>query len=199
MDYLSSVAIAPKAPPVAQATGGVFFCIGRFPQEYSGDSNMSSIPISKEGFQALEQELDRLKKERPHVIQAIKEAREEGDLKENAGYDAARERQGMLEARIKYIESRMALFNVIDLSTLSSEKAIFGATVTVEDADTGEEREFTLLGPDEADYAKGTISIQSPVGVALLGKEVGDEITVNAPRGRINYEIIDIQFKKKTA
>ena len=81
---------------------------------------MSSIPISKEGFQALEQELDRLKKERPHVIQAIKEAREEGDLKENAGYDAARERQGMLEARIKYIESRMALFNVIDLSTLSS-------------------------------------------------------------------------------
>ena len=155
---------------------------------------MSSIPISKEGFQALEQELDRLKKERPHVIQAIKEAREEGDLKENA-----RERQGMLEARIKYIESRMALFNVIDLSTLSSEKAIFGATVTVEDADTGEEREFTLLGPDEADYAKGTISIQSPVGVALLGKEVGDEITVNAPRGRINYEIIDIQFKKKTA
>ena len=160
---------------------------------------MSSIPISKEGFQALEQELDRLKKERRHVIQAIKEAREEGDLKENAGYDAARERQGMLEARIKYIESRMALFNVIDLSTLSSEKAIFGATVTVEDADTGEEREFTLLGPDEADYAKGTISIQSPVGVALLGKEVGDEITVNAPRGRINYEIIDIQFKKKTA
>ena len=156
---------------------------------------MSSIPISKEGFQALEQELDRLKKERPHVIQAIKEAH----LKENAGYDAARERQGMLEARIKYIESRMALFNVIDLSTLSSEKAIFGATVTVEDADTGEEREFTLLGPDEADYAKGTISIQSPVGVALLGKEVGDEITVNAPRGRINYEIIDIQFKKKTA
>ena len=104
-----------------------------------------------------------------------------------------------IEARIKYIESRMALFNVIDLSTLSSEKAIFGATVTVEDADTGEEREFTLLGPDEADYAKGTISIQSPVGVALLGKEVGDEITVNAPRGRINYEIIDIQFKKKTA
>ena len=158
---------------------------------------MSSIPISKEGFQALEQELDRLKKERPHVIQAIKEAREEGDLKENAGYDAARERQGMLEARIKYIESRMAVFNVIDLSTLSSEKAIFGATVTVEDVDTGEEREFTLLG--EADYAKGTISIQSPVGVALLGKEVGDEITVNAPRGRINYEIIDIQFKKKTA
>ena len=98
---------------------------------------MSSIPISKEGFQALEQELDRLKKERPHVIQAIKEAREEGDLKENAGYDAARERQGMLEARIKYIESRMALFNVIDLSTLSSEKAILFQGREADSADGG--------------------------------------------------------------
>ena len=199
MDYLSSVAIAPKLHPSRRRRGAFFFVSGGFRQNIQEITTRARYPISKEGFQALEQELDRLKKERPHVIQAIKEAREEGDLKENAGYDAARERQGMLEARIKYIESRMALFNVIDLSTLSSEKAIFGATVTVEDADTGEEREFTLLGPDEADYAKGTISIQSPVGVALLGKEVGDEITVNAPRGRINYEIIDIQFKKKTA
>ena len=156
---------------------------------------MSSIPISREGFLQLEQELARLKKERPHVIQAIKEAREEGDLKENAGYDAARERQGMLEARINYIESRMGRFNVIDIATLSGEKAIFGATVVVEDIDSGEEREFTLLGPDEADYSKGTISIQSPVGQAILGKEIGDEITVNAPRGKINYEIVDIQFK----
>lgn len=156
---------------------------------------MSSIPISKEGFLALEQELDRLKKERPQVIQAIKEAREEGDLKENAGYDAARERQGMLEARIKYIESRMSQFNVIDRSTLSGDKAIFGTTVTVEDIDTGEERQFTMLGPDEADYANGSISILSPVGQALLGKEIGDEIAVNAPRGRINYEIVNIQFK----
>lgn len=160
---------------------------------------MSSIPISKEGYQALEQELDRLKKERPGVIQAIKEAREEGDLSENAGYDAARERQGMLEARIKYIESRMGLFNVIDLSTLHSEKAIFGATVLVEDIDSGEQREFTLLGPDEADYSKGSISILSPVGQALLGKEVGDEIIVNAPRGKINYEIMEIRFGKHKA
>ena len=159
---------------------------------------MSSIPISKEGFQALEQELDRLKKERPHVIQAIKEAREEGDLKENAGYDAARERQGMLEARIKYIESRMALFNVIDLSTLSSESHLR------RDRDRGgcgyrRGTRIHAARPGRGRLCKGTISIQSPVGVALLGKEVGDEITVNAPRGRINYEIIDIQFKKKTA
>lgn len=154
-----------------------------------------SIPISKEGFQNLERELERLKKERPLVIQAIKEAREEGDLKENAGYDAARERQGMLEARITYIESRMQDFNVIDLSTLKGEKAIFGATVTIEDIDSGEEKTFTLLGPDEADYAKGTISVYSPVGQALLGKEEGDEISVDAPRGRINYEITAISFR----
>lgn len=153
-----------------------------------------AIPISKTGFADLECELERLKKERPQVIQAIKEAREEGDLKENAGYDAARERQGMLEARISYIESRMSQFNIIDLSTLSSEKAIFGATVIVEDVDTGESKEFTILGPDEADYGKGSISIQSPVGQALLGKEVGDEITVNAPRGKIHYEIVAINF-----
>lgn len=155
---------------------------------------MAGIPISKTGFQALEQELAKLKKERPIVIQAIKEAREEGDLKENAGYDAARERQGILEARIAYIESRMPQFNVVDISKLSGEKAIFGATVTVEDEDTGETRQFTLLGPDEADYAKGSISVLSPVGQALLGKELGDEIIVNAPRGKINYEITAVRF-----
>lgn len=155
---------------------------------------MDKIPISKGGFHALELELDRLKKERPIVVQAIKEARAEGDLSENGGYDAARERQGLLEARISYIESRMPLFNIIDLNSLSGEKAIFGATVSVVDSETDEEKTFTLLGPDEADYSKGTISIFSPVGKALLGKEVGDEIAVNAPRGRINYEITEIHF-----
>ena len=154
-----------------------------------------SIPISREGFQRLEKELERLKAERPEVIEAIKVAREEGDLKENAGYDAARERQGMLEARITYIESRMAQFNVVDLDTVKSEKAIFGATVTVEDVDTGEEKLFTLLGPDEADYANGSVSVHSPVGTAMLGKEVGDEIVVDAPRGRISYEIIKIEYR----
>jgi transcription elongation factor GreA len=156
---------------------------------------MSSIPISVEGLKALEQELEKLKAERPEVIQAIKEAREEGDLKENAGYDAARERQGMLEARICYIESRMCRFNVIDLNTLQGEKAIFGATVVIEDSDTGERKTWTLLGPDEAEPSKGSISTISPVGRALLGKEVGDEITVDAPRGRIQYEIVSIEFK----
>ena len=154
-----------------------------------------SIPISKEGFRRLDKELERLKQERPEVIEAIKVAREEGDLKENAGYDAARERQGMLEARIAYIESRMAQFNVIDLDKVQSTKAVFGATATVEDVDTGEEKTFTLLGPDEADYAQGSISVQSPVGSAMLGKEVGDEFVVEAPRGRIVYEITKIEFR----
>ncbi len=155
---------------------------------------MSSIPISVQGFKQLEVELERLKKERPDVIQAIKEAREEGDLSENAGYDAARERQGMLEARIQYIESRMAQFNVIDLDTLSGEHVIFGATVVIEDVETEETKTFTLLGPDEADFSKGTISVQSPVARAMLGKEEGDEIVVDAPRGKIHYEIVSIEF-----
>ena len=153
-----------------------------------------NIPISKQGFAQLERELERLKAERPVIIQAIKEAREEGDLRENAGYDAARERQGMTEARITYIESRMSQFQVIDLDTLGGDKIIFGATVSVEDADTEEQKEFTLLGPDEADFSNGSISVLSPVGRALLGKEEGDEVGVDVPRGRVTYAILSVQF-----
>lgn len=156
---------------------------------------MRNIPISTQGYQKLEAELEQLKNERPAIIQAIKEAREEGDLRENAGYDAARERQGMAEARIKYIESRLGLYQIVDLDKLEGEKAIFGATVSVEDVENGEKREFTLLGPDEADPASGSISFLSPVGQALLGKEVGDEVTIEIPRGRVTYEITDISFR----
>lgn len=156
--------------------------------------NVTSIPISKQGYKKLEDELARLKSERPAIIQAIKEAREEGDLRENAGYDAARERQGMTEARIKYIESRMALYQIVDLDKLGGDRVVFGATVDVEDVDTEERRTFTILGPDEADPAKGSISFLSPVGQALLGKEEGDEVSVDIPRGRVTYEIISIAF-----
>lgn len=156
--------------------------------------NVTSIPISKQGYKKLEDELARLKSERPAIIQAIKEAREEGDLRENAGYDAARERQGMAEARIKYIESRMALYQVVDLDKLGGDKVVFGATVEVEDVDTEESRTFTILGPDEADPARGSISFLSPVGQALLGKEEGDEVSVDIPRGRVTYEIVSISF-----
>ncbi len=159
---------------------------------------MESIPISVEGFALVKLELERLKAERPGVIQAIKEAREEGDLSENAGYDAARERQGMLEAKITFIESRMPGFNVVDLNSLSGETIIFGATVKLVDLDTDEEREYTLVGPDETDFAKGKsgyISVFSPVGRALLGKHVGDEVVVEAPRGKITYEVLGVEFR----
>ena len=155
---------------------------------------MSSIPISVEGFEKIKRELEELKKERPGVIQAIKEAREEGDLKENAGYDAARERQGMLEAKISYIESRMPQFNVIDLDKLDGERVTFGATVEIEDVESGETKKFTLLGPDEADYKSGSISVASPMGKALLGKSVGDEVVVQAPRGAVEYEVVSVEF-----
>ena len=156
---------------------------------------MNRIPISVEGYKRLEKELDELKKERPAVIQAIKEAREEGDLRENAGYDAARERQGLLEARISHIESRMIRFEVIDIDVLQSDRAVFGATVTVEDMDSGERKTFTLLGPDEADHTRGTISIESPVGRALLGKQEGDEVSVQVPKGRVDYEVVSVAFQ----
>ena len=156
---------------------------------------MESIPISVEGFECVRQELERLKSERPEIVQAIKEAREEGDLSENAGYDAARERQGMLEAKITFIESRMPRFNVVDTTAMKGEKVIFGATVELLDLDTEEERRYTLVGPDETDFSgKGAISVFSPVGRALLGKEVGDEVMVEAPRGRILYEITSLVF-----
>jgi transcription elongation factor GreA len=155
---------------------------------------MDTIPISLAGFRQLEKELERLKKERPEVIEAIKTAREEGDLRENAGYDAARERQGMLEARIKYLESRMSRFNIIDLKTLGGDRIAFGATVEIKNLDTGEVKKYTLLGPDEADPNSGSISIAAPVGRALLGKEEGDEVVVEAPRGKISYEILSVSF-----
>ena len=155
----------------------------------------NSIPISVRGYKKLEEELARLKEERPAIIQAIKEAREEGDLRENAGYDAARERQGMAEARIKYIESRLALYQIFDLDKLSGDKVGFGATVEVEDVDSGDVKRFTILGPDEADPASGSISFLSPVGQALLGREAGDEVTVTIPRGRVVYEIISVTFE----
>jgi len=161
---------------------------------------MDSIPISPQGLELVKQELERLKKERPAVIQAIREAREEGDLSENAGYHAARERQGMIEAKIAYIESQMARFNVVRPEAVSSDGlAVYGATVVVEDADSGERKEFTLLGPDETEYVTGGVSVFSPVGRALLGHEAGDEVTVSVPRGRVAYEIVSIEFRDLAA
>ena len=160
---------------------------------------MENIPISVQGLALLKAELERLKKDRPEIIQAIKEAREEGDLSENAGYHAARERQGMLEAKITYIESRMPRFTVVDLAAMNSDTVVYGATVTLEDIETGETKEYIVLGPDETDYVKGSISVFSPVGRALLGREEGDEITVQAPRGKLSYEIVKVEYRDPSA
>lgn len=156
---------------------------------------MENIPISVQGLALVKIELENLKKARPEIIQAIKEAREEGDLSENAGYHAARERQGMLEAKITYIESRMPRFTVVDLATVESDSIVYGATVILEDVENGETKEYTILGPDETDYVKGSISVFSPVGRALLGREEGDEITVEVPRGKLSYEIVKIEYR----
>lgn len=160
---------------------------------------MDMIPISVEGYEKLKRELEDLKSQRPAIIKAIAEARAEGDLRENAGYDAARERQGMVEAKIRHIESHMAVFTIIDLMTMHGPKVAFGATVEVEDLENGEQKHFTLLGPDEADFSKGSISVLAPVGRALLGKEEGDVIEVNAPRGKIEYEILAVRYPSDEA
>ncbi|MFP4169139.1 MAG: transcription elongation factor GreA [Desulfonatronovibrionaceae bacterium] len=154
----------------------------------------TSIPISKQGFAKLKQELEELKKQRPEITQAIKEAREEGDLRENAGYDAAKERQGLLEAKITQIESRMPNFQVIDLDKMGGSRVAFGATVEIVNVETEENKRYTLLGPDESNVEKGTISIQAPLARALLGKEEGDEVEVNAPIGKVEYEIVSVEY-----
>ena len=160
---------------------------------------MESIPISVQGLEKMRKKLEALKNERPGVIQAIKEAREEGDLKENAGYHGARERQGIIEAQINYIESRIPVYDVIDLNTLDGDSIAFGATVELEDMETGDTKVYTLLGPDETDVSNGSISVHSPVAMALIGKMEGDEVVVDIPRGRVEYEIISVEYKGYTS
>ena len=148
---------------------------------------MSSIPISKEGYQLMQRELESLKRQRPEVSEAIRLAREEGDLRENGGYHAARERQGMMEARI-------GNYNVIDMGSMGGEKVCFGATVELEDVESGDKKRYIVLGPDETGFCKGSVSVLSPVGQAILGKCVGDEVVIMVPRGRVEYEVLHIEF-----
>ncbi len=151
--------------------------------------------MTAEGWQVLDDELKRLKTiERPAVIAAISEARSHGDLSENAEYHAAKERQGWIEGQIAEIEDRMARAQVIDVSKLSGSQVKFGATVSVVDEDTEEKRTYQIVGDQEADVKSGRISISSPIARALIGKEVGDTIEVNAPGGARGYEIIDLRF-----
>lgn len=157
---------------------------------------MKKIPITPQGYQKLKEELERLLKvERPQNIRAISEARSHGDLSENAEYHAAKERQSFIEGRIQELQSKLALAHVIDTSKVSQDKAAFGAKVKVLDVGTGEERLFTLVGPEEADIKNGKISINSPVGRSLIGKSTGESVTVKAPAKTMEYEILEINFE----
>jgi transcription elongation factor GreA len=147
------------------------------------------------GYAQLEAELKRLKAvERPAVIRALSEAREHGDLSENAEYHAARERQSFIEGRVRELEDKMSRAEVIDVSKLSGTQVKFGATVTVADEETDEENTYQLVGTDEADIAEGRLSITSPLARALIGKEIGDSAQVTTPAGPKTYEIVSVSF-----
>jgi len=156
---------------------------------------MIKVPMTASGFAAIKEELRwRQQEERPRIIEAIAEARSHGDLYENAEYHAARESQSLNEGRIAELEDFIARADVIDVSKLSGDKVKFGATVEVVDEDTEEKKTYQIVGDQEADVKSGRISISSPIARALIGKEVGDTIEVNAPGGARGYEIVDLRF-----
>ena len=153
-------------------------------------------PITMKGAKRLRDELDHLKSEkRPKIIAAIAEAREHGDLKENAEYHAAREEQGFIEGRIKQLEGELSHAEVIDVSKLNAgSKVVFGATVTLADVETDEEKRYQIVGDLEADIKLGLIAISSPVARALIGKNEGDSVAIAAPAGQREYEIVSVEY-----
>jgi len=157
---------------------------------------MSTTPLTIEGAEALKQELSHLKHvERPSVINAIAEARAQGDLSENAEYDAAKERQGFIEGRIAELEGKLATAQVIDVKALERDgRVVFGVTVELEDLDSGDTVQYKIVGDDEADLRFNKISISSPIARALIGKSVGDEATVHAPGGSRKVEILEVHY-----
>jgi transcription elongation factor GreA len=157
---------------------------------------MEKIPMTAQGFQALETEIKHLKSvERPAVIRAISEARAHGDLSENAEYHSAKERQSFIEGRVLELEDKLSRAQVIDVSKLSGKVVKFGATVTVVDEDTDQKAKYQIVGDLEADFAKGRISLSSPLARALIGKTNGDTVEVNTPSGGRSYEITKVEFK----
>lgn len=155
---------------------------------------MDRIPITPSGYEALKKELEHLKTvERPQNIQAIEEARAHGDLSENAEFDAAKEKQAFIETRVQELEYKLGNAEIIDPKNLEiGDKAVFGCTVILENIDSGEEVKYQIVGPDESDIQKGRISFSSPLGKAIIGKEIGTEIKINVPGGRRTYELVDI-------
>ena len=157
---------------------------------------MAKVPMTVEGAERLKAELQRLKSvERPAIIQAIAEARSHGDLSENADYDAAKERQGFVEGRIAEIEHKLAGAQVIDPAEVDGDgRVVFGATVELEDLDSGDVRRWQIVGEDEADIKHGKISVTSPIARALIGKSEGDTVEVQAPGGVRGYEILSVRY-----
>lgn len=156
---------------------------------------MNKVPMTVRGFETLKEELRwRQQEERPRIIEAIAEARSHGDLSENAEYHAAKEQQSLNEGQINELEDLTARADVIDVSKLTGDKIKFGATVQLVDEDTEEEKTYQIVGDQEADVKEGRISISSPIARALIGKEVGDTIEVNAPGGARGYEIVKVSF-----
>ena len=156
---------------------------------------MTKFPMTIQGARALEDELKHLKTVlRPQITQAIAEARELGDLKENAEYHAAREQQGMVEARIRDIEGRLQNAQVIDVASITpTGKVIFGTTVDIANVETDEQVTYQIVGDDEADIKQGKLSVSSPIARALIGKEEGDVVAVKTPSGLIEYEIVEVR------
>ena len=157
---------------------------------------MEKIPMTAIGYARLEKELKQLKTvERPSVIQAISEARAHGDLKENAEYHAAKEKQSFIEGRIQELESVVSRAEVIDLEAISGETVKFGATVTLVDEESEEETTYQVVGDYEADITQNRISISAPIGRALIGKKKGASVEVNTPKGARFYEVLEVEFK----
>ena len=157
---------------------------------------MSKIPVTLRGAEMLREELKRLKTvDRPAVVAAIAEARSHGDLSENAEYEAAKERQGFIEGRIAEVEGKLGNAQIIDPAALDADgRVVFGATVDLEDADSGQKVTYQIVGDDEADLKQGKISLNSPVARALIGKFAGDVAEVQTPGGRREYEILDVRY-----
>ncbi len=154
---------------------------------------MERIPMTRRGYQTLKKELEHLKSvERPQVIKAIEEARSHGDLSENAEYDAAKERQGFIEGRVSELGYKLGNAEIIEVDNLPKDRAVFACTVVLENADTGEDVEYQLVGPEESNIEEGRISVTSPLGKAIIGKKAGEEIVLNAPAGKRVYELVEI-------
>ena len=158
---------------------------------------MSKVPLTLRGAEQLREELKRLKTvDRPSVVAAIAEARSHGDLSENAEYDAAKERQGFIEGRIQEVEGKLGNAQIIDPKALDADgRVVFGATVELEDMDSGDTVTYQIVGDDEADLKQGKISLNSPVARALIGKYAGDVAEVQTPGGKREYEILDVKYE----